>query len=120
MVTGIGSSAYGADIRSPAPATSDSTSVASLQGRIQQEKIQLDDWTTCVSSKTTKGQAEIQKLSGEISAAKEQVARALQGQSQSPAPASSTSVTRPQGAGLASSGASTGHHSHSGHVDVWA
>lgn len=46
-------------------------SVASLNGQIRQDKIQLDDWTTCVSAKTPKGQAEIQRLSGEISAAKE-------------------------------------------------
>lgn len=46
-------------------------SVGSLNGQIRQDKMQLDDWTTCVSSKTTRGQAEIQRLSGEISAAKE-------------------------------------------------
>ena len=46
-------------------------SVASLNGQIRQDKIQLDDWTTCVSSKTPRGQAEIQRLSGAISAAKE-------------------------------------------------
>jgi hypothetical protein len=46
-------------------------SVASLNGQIRQAKIQLDDWTTCVSAKTPRGQAEIQRLSGEISAAKE-------------------------------------------------
>ncbi len=48
------------------------SSVASLNGQIRQAKSQLDDWTTCVSSKTTKGQTEIQRLSGEISAAKQQ------------------------------------------------
>lgn len=46
-------------------------SVASLNGQIRQAKIQLDDWTTCVSSKTPRGQAQIQRLSGEISAARE-------------------------------------------------
>lgn len=51
------------------------SSVASLNGQIRQAKSQLDDWTTCVSSKTTKGQTEIQRLSGEISAAKEQEQR---------------------------------------------
>jgi hypothetical protein len=46
-------------------------SVASLSGQIRQDKIQLDDWTTCVSAQTPRGQAEIQRLSGAISAAKE-------------------------------------------------
>jgi hypothetical protein len=119
MVTGVGSSAYGTGIQSPSRPNSGSASAASLQGRIQQEKIQLDDWTTCVSSKTTKGQAEIQKLSGEISAAKEQLARALQGQPQSSAAASTTPVTRQQGSVSASPSASTSQ-SRSGHVDVWA
>jgi len=44
------------------------TQVASLNGQIRQVKQQLDDWTTCVSAKTTKGQAEIQRLSGQLSA----------------------------------------------------
>jgi hypothetical protein len=51
------------------------SSVASLNGQIRQAKSQLDDWTTCVSSKTTKGQTEIQRLSGQISAAKQQEQR---------------------------------------------
>jgi hypothetical protein len=49
--------------------------VASLNGQMRRDKIQLDDWTTCVSSKTPRGQAEIQRLSGEISAASEHEAR---------------------------------------------
>jgi hypothetical protein len=49
--------------------------IASLNGEIQQVKQQLDDWTTCVSAKTTKGQAEIQRLSGELGAAEERVRR---------------------------------------------
>lgn len=52
-------------------ATHKADSVASLSGQIRQDKTQLDDWTTCVSSKTTRGQAEIQRLTGAISAAKE-------------------------------------------------
>jgi len=82
-------------------------SVATLEGQIRQDQIQLNDWTTCVSAKTTKGQAAIQKLSGEISAAKDQVTRALQAQAQtrtqSAAPSAATSGTR-----------------HPGAVDVWA
>jgi hypothetical protein len=44
-------------------------SLAAANDQIRQDKQQLDDWTTCVSAKTTKGQAEIQRLSGELSAA---------------------------------------------------
>jgi hypothetical protein len=57
------------------------SSVAALEGRIRQDQVQLNDWTTCVSANTPKGQSAIQKLSGEISADKEQIARNLQAQS---------------------------------------
>lgn len=79
MVSAVGSSAYGPVASCPSCAPSPSGSVASLEGKIRQDRIQLNDWTTCVSAKTVKGQAAIQKLSGEISAAREQIARALQG-----------------------------------------
>jgi len=78
-----------------------SSPVASLEGRIRQDQVQLNDWTTCVSARTPKGQAAIQKLSGEISAAKEQVAQALQAQ---------------RGAARRAATAST----RSGSLDVWA
>jgi hypothetical protein len=68
MVNGIGNASI-------APlstiAAHKAASAASLSGQIRQDKIQLDDWTTCVSSKTPRGQAQIQRLSGEISAARE-------------------------------------------------
>jgi len=72
MLIGIGNSAS-----SPPGTTSThrADSVGSLNGQIRRDKIQLDDWTTCVSSKTPRGQAEIQRLSGEISAAKERAQR---------------------------------------------
>lgn len=57
-----------------------SSAVASLEGQMRQAQSQLTDWTTCVSAKTTKGQAEIQKLSGQVSADREQIARAQQAQ----------------------------------------
>jgi len=85
MVSAIGS-AYG---------------VATLEGQIREDQIQLNDWTTCVSARTPKGQAAIQKLSGEISADKEQITRALQ--AQSAAPSAATCAAR-----------------HPGAVDVWA
>jgi len=77
------------------------TAVAALEGQMRQAQAQLNDWTTCVSSGTTKGQAAIQKLSGEVSADKEQIARALQAQS-GQSPTTSAAPTRP------------------GRVDVWA
>ena len=76
--------------------------VASLEGRIRQDQVQLNDWTTCVSARTPKGQAAIQKLSGEISAAKEQVAQALQAQRGAARPSAAIASTR------------------SGSLDVWA
>lgn len=71
MVIGTGTPAL------PPPGTTAHTadSVASLNGQIRQAKIQLNDWATCVSAKTPRGQAEIQRLSGEISAAKEHAQR---------------------------------------------
>ena len=79
-----------------------SSPVAALEGRIRSDQIQLNDWTTCVSAHTSKGQAAIQKLSGEISAAKEQVAQTLQAQASAPP---SPSAAAPRRAGS---------------VDVWA
>jgi hypothetical protein len=85
-------------------------SVPALEGRIQQDQMQLNDWTTCVSAKTPKGQAAIQKLSGEISATKAQISRAQPTQSNAPADTPNAQF------GLA--GARTEGESHS--VDVWA
>jgi DNA anti-recombination protein RmuC len=59
------------------------TDVAALKSRIQQAQEQLSDWASCVSAKTPKGQAEIQKFSGEISADKSKIAHAQQSQSNS-------------------------------------
>ena len=77
------------------------SAVSALEGQIRQVQIQLNDWTTCVSARTPKGQAAIQKLSGELSADKERIARALQAQSGAQ-PATSATPGRP------------------GAVDVWA
>jgi hypothetical protein len=49
-------------------------SVAALQGEIRRDRSQLNDWVTCVSATTPKGQAEIQSLSSKISAAKSHIA----------------------------------------------
>ena len=77
----------------PGPGGASGTSIASVNGQIQQVKQQLDDWTTCVSAKTTKGQAEIQRLSAALSAAEDRAQRleALQPQA-SPVPTRSIDV----------------------------
>jgi len=94
MVSAVGISAYGSIAPLPSRTASVGSSVSVLQDRIRQDQVQLNDWTTCVSAKTPKGQAEIQKLSGEISAAKEQIARALQDQSGAPSSAASVPDAR--------------------------
>jgi hypothetical protein len=76
--------------------------VAALEGRIRTDQVQLNDWTTCVSAHTSKGQAAIQKLSGEISAAKQQVSQALQAQASAARPPTASAPSR------------------AGSVDVWA
>jgi hypothetical protein len=73
-------------------------STGQLQGQIQRDQLDLNDWVTCVSAKTPKGKAEIQKISGEISSAKEQIARIEANKTGSPTKASG----------------------HGGLVDVWA
>lgn len=116
MVINAASSALGSGVRSPANTIAGSNTPASLQGQIQQDQIQLNDWTTCVSAKTPKGQAAIQKLSGEISAAKEQLVRTQQ------ARASTLMVTyAPKLIGAnAAPGLNAGAQAHEPSVDVWA
>ncbi len=48
---------------------------ASLAGQIRAAREQLNDWVTCVSATTPKGQAEIRSLSAQISAAQDQMNR---------------------------------------------
>lgn len=82
-----------------------SGSTTALQGQVQRAQLDLNDWVTCVSAKTPKGQAEIQKYSGEISSAKEQIARIQASKGSAPSP--------PQ-----SDAAATGNSGHL--IDVWA
>ncbi|HTV78219.1 MAG TPA: hypothetical protein VMF03_08175 [Steroidobacteraceae bacterium] len=65
---------------------------ASLNDQIRQVKQQLDDWTTCVSAKTTKGQAEIQKLSAELSGAESRAHRLAASEPQPSSAATSHSI----------------------------
>jgi hypothetical protein len=78
----------------PGAAAGTGASIASANGQIRQDKQQLDDWITCVSAKTTKGQAEIQRLSADLSAAEDRAHRlaALQPQALSVAPSRSIDV----------------------------
>jgi hypothetical protein len=78
----------------PGPSAASRTSIASANGQIRQDEQQLNDWTTCVSAKTTKGQAEIQRLSAQLSAAEERAHRlaALQPQASPAAPPRSIDV----------------------------
>ena len=76
MVNRVGSVPYAS--QSVFPDFSGGRDVAALQGQIQQTRAQLDDWTTCVSAKTPKGQSEVQKLSGELSGDKQRIAHAQQ------------------------------------------
>jgi len=73
-----------------------SDSAAALQSQISREKIQLNDWVTCVSASTPKGKAEIQSISSQISAAQEHI----------------RSIQASQSAATAATGA--------GSLDVWA
>jgi hypothetical protein len=112
MVTAVGSSAYGASAQHLPSSLPRSGSVQTLEGRIHQDQIQLNDWTTCVSAKTPKGQAAIQKLSGEISAAKAQIAQALQSRSGASSSAPAALISDAHSA--------TAAPSMLGSVDVWA
>jgi hypothetical protein len=95
-----------------------SGSTAALEGAIKRDQLDLNDWATCVSAKTTKGQAEIQKFSGDISAAKERIARieASQPSSQTIASGSTTATNAKNPSQLNAHGAG----GPGGLVDVWA
>jgi hypothetical protein len=54
-------------------AQSTQNTAASLEGQIRAAREQLNDWVTCVSATTPKGQAEIHSLSAQISAAQEKI-----------------------------------------------
>jgi hypothetical protein len=117
MVSAVGVSVHGASAQ-PSHIPSGGSSVAALDGRIEQDKIQLNDWTTCVSAKTPKGQAAIQKLSGEIGAIKDQIAETLQASPSAISTASAASnADAPSATGAKSLPASP---TRPGSVDVWA
>jgi hypothetical protein len=107
MVNSIGATPYASLPTYPTPGSSD---VAALQGRVQQARAQLNDWATCVSAQTPKGQAEIQKFSGEISADKQKIARAQQ--------SANNSFSTPQSSVKFEPGDVEGHRGVL--VDVWA
>jgi uncharacterized caspase-like protein len=112
MVNSIGS------MGGAAASASASSAVGALNGRIRDDKMKLDDWTTCVSAKTVKGQAEIQRLSGQISAEREAVLRAQAAQT---TPAASWSARPAAGQPSGQHGSATRPPTVSGSLlDVWA
>jgi hypothetical protein len=66
--------------------------LASLNAQILRVKQQLDDWTTCVSAKTTQGHAEIQRLSALLSGAENRAQRLASAQAQQPPAAVTRSI----------------------------
>ncbi len=107
-----------------------SGSTAALQGQIKRDQLDLNDWVTCVSAKTPKGQAQIQKLSGEISSAKDRIARIEASEPSAPATAPGSNTTAAASAATshittrpATASASPGTpevRDRGSHVDVWA
>jgi len=110
-----------------ARAVSDAT--AALRGQIQQAQLQLNDWVTCVSATTPKGQAAIRSLSAQISSAKAQIQR-LQSAQVPASPAAATTpiaAARPSGAATPYSGVDASNAGMSAstsadpaRLDVWA
>lgn len=89
-------------------AATGSNSAGALQAQITSDQAQLNDWVTCVSASTPKGKAEIARLSGRISAAKEHIARI-----RAASAASQTSQSSPAKRASSASAPST-------RVDLWA
>lgn len=85
-------SAYLPGTRATSGTGASGASVASVNDQIRQDKQQLDDWTTCVSAKTTKGQAEIQRLSAELGGAESRAHRLSASQSRDSSTSSSHSI----------------------------
>lgn len=106
-----------------------SGSTAALQGEIQRDQLDLNDWVTCVSATTPKGKAEIQKISGEIGSAKQQIARIEASKpasttalnSNMSAVASTTTAPHSQAASATTASRSSAHavHGHGDLIDVW-
>jgi len=107
-----------------------SGSTAALQGLINRDQMALNDWVTCVSAKTPKGHAEIQKFSGEISSAKERIARieaseprppsAAPDSTATPAASAATSLTPSPSAPSTTRSQAPQAQAHAGRLDVWA
>ena len=65
MIDSVAGAAYGAasSVGAGLNARSAADATAALRGQIQQAQLQLNDWLTCVSATTPKGQAAIRSLS---------------------------------------------------------
>jgi hypothetical protein len=110
--------------------TAVSGSTAALQGEIQRDQLDLNDWVTCVSATTPKGKEEIRKISGEISSAKQRITKIEAGKPRTPTSASNASNTAVASATtsppLPTASATTVSHSDAramqgqgGLIDVW-
>lgn len=95
MLSGVGpQSTYGTNSAATNPtarATDDQS--GALSGEILRDQVQLNDWLTCVSANTPKGQAEIQSLTARINAAKQHINK-LNAAKAAAAPASQLSRTQ--------------------------
>ena len=76
----------------PGTSATSRASIASANDQIRQDKQQLDDWTTCVSAKTTKGQSEIQRLAAELGGAESRAHRLADSQSRDSSTSPSHSI----------------------------
>ena len=72
--------------------TTSTAHLAAVNDQIRRDKQQLDDWTTCVSAKTTKGQAEIQRLSADLAGAQSRAHRIAASGSDTPSTSASQSI----------------------------
>jgi hypothetical protein len=107
-----------------------SGSIAGLQGEIQRDRVDLNDWVTCVSATTPKGKAEIQKFSGEIGSAKKQIATIEANKPRAPtaapnsittavASATTSPASQAASATAASLSSAPAVRGHGGLIDVW-
>ena len=96
MLSGVGlQSTYGANDAAGNPkarATDDQS--GALSGEILRDQVQLNDWLTCVSANTPKGQAEIQSLTARINAAKQHITKLNAEKAATAAPTNQPSSTQ--------------------------
>jgi hypothetical protein len=99
-------------------------STAALQGQILRDQCLLADWTSCVSAKTSQGQAQIQAISARLSAARARMARIEAAQATTVPTPAAVAKPQPQGQSVSSpvAGSAAAAHAVSAQrrLDVWA